>query len=114
MSREYRNIKLYEKEIFELKAKELTKKEIGEKLGFTKEQVRPISIDYGVTDESKIAYLKYILTRRKEVKPSAKYNVIYQHKNEYSISEMCRFFSVCRSVYYDCVKRIDVRLILSK
>ena len=42
MSREYRHIKQYEKEILELKEKGLTKREIGEKLGFSKEQVRGI------------------------------------------------------------------------
>ena len=34
--------------------------------------------------------------------------VIYRHKDKYSISEMCRFFEVSRSGYYDCVKRMDV------
>ena len=34
--------------------------------------------------------------------------VIYRHKDEYSISEMCRFFKVSRSGYYDYVKRIDI------
>ena len=33
--------------------------------------------------------------------------VIYRHKDKYSISEMCRFFEVSRSGYYDYVKRID-------
>lgn len=35
--------------------------------------------------------------------------VIYRHKNKYSISEMCRFFKVSRSGYYDFVKRMDIR-----
>ena len=34
--------------------------------------------------------------------------VIYRHKEKYSISEMCRFFKVSRSGYYDYVKRMDV------
>ena len=34
--------------------------------------------------------------------------VIYRHKDKYSISEMCRFFDVSRSGYYDFVKRMDV------
>ena len=34
--------------------------------------------------------------------------VIYHHKDKYSISEMCRFFAVSRSGYYDYVKRMDV------
>ncbi len=40
MARKYRRIKEYEKEIFELKAEGNTNREIGEKLGFTKEQVK--------------------------------------------------------------------------
>ena len=34
--------------------------------------------------------------------------VIYRHKEKYSISEMCRFFEVSRSGYYDYVKRMDM------
>ena len=34
--------------------------------------------------------------------------VIYRHKDEYSISEMCRFFKVSRSGYDDYIKRIDI------
>ena len=34
--------------------------------------------------------------------------VIYRHKEKYSISEMCRFFGVSRSGYYDYVKRMEV------
>ena len=34
--------------------------------------------------------------------------VIYRHKEKYSISEMCRFFAVSRSGYYDYVKRMTV------
>ena len=34
--------------------------------------------------------------------------VIYRHKAQYTISEMCRFFSVSRSGYYDYVKRMDI------
>lgn len=42
------------------------------------------------------------------MKTSVKYMVIYRHKDKYSISEMCRFFSVSRSGYYDFVKRMDI------
>jgi len=42
------------------------------------------------------------------VRTSVKYMVIYRHKDKYSISEMCRFFEVLRSGYYDYVKRMDV------
>ena len=41
------------------------------------------------------------------MRTSVKYIVIYGHKDEYLISEMCEFFNVSRSGYYDYVKRID-------
>ena len=34
--------------------------------------------------------------------------VIYRHKDNYGVSEMCRFFNVSRSGYYDYVKRMDI------
>ena len=37
-----------------------------------------------------------------------KYNVIYQHREQYPISSMCRFFDVSRSEYYGYVQRIDI------
>ena len=87
MSREYRHIQQYEKEILELKAKGYTNREIGEKFGFTKRQLenfinrynrrqekiaaglairrkgRPPK-DYIVTDDAKISELKYIIARK--------------------------------------------------
>ena len=42
------------------------------------------------------------------MRTSVKYMVICRHKNKYSISEMCRFFNVSRSGYYDYVKRMEV------
>ena len=87
MPRSYQHISNYEKEILELKAQGLTRKEIGAKLGFTKEQVhnfitrynekqrklkagvairakgRPPK-DYEITEEMKINELKYIITRK--------------------------------------------------
>ena len=42
------------------------------------------------------------------MRTSVKYMVIYRHKAQYTISEMCRFFSVSRSGYYDYVKRMDI------
>ena len=42
------------------------------------------------------------------MKPKVKYMVIYRHRDQYSISEMCRFFNVSRSGYYDYIKRMDV------
>ena len=42
------------------------------------------------------------------MKTSVKYLVIYRHKEQYSISEMCRFFNVSRSGYYGYVARMDI------
>ena len=42
------------------------------------------------------------------MKPKVKYMVIYRHREQYSVSEMCLFFNVSRSGYYDYVKRMDV------
>ena len=42
------------------------------------------------------------------MKTSVIFMVIYRHKDKYSISEMCRFFNVSRSGYYDYVKRMDI------
>ena len=41
------------------------------------------------------------------MKPSVKYNVIYRHKDKFSVSWMCRLFNVSRSGYYGYVKRMD-------
>ncbi len=87
MARQYRHIQMYEKEILELKEKGFTRKEIGERLGFTAEQIhgftkrynrkqRKLSAgialkkrgrppkDYVVSEEDKIAELRYILARK--------------------------------------------------
>ena len=42
------------------------------------------------------------------MRTSVKFMVVYRHKEKYSISEMCRFFDVSRSGYYDYVKRMDI------
>ena len=42
------------------------------------------------------------------MRTTVKFMVIYRHKDKYSISEMCRYFDVSRSGYYDYVKRIDI------
>lgn len=87
MPRSYRNIKIYEKEIIELKSQGFTHREIGEKLGFTKEQIhnfisrhnaahrkleagialkkrgRPPK-DCKITDTDKVTELKYMLARK--------------------------------------------------
>ena len=87
MSKSYQHIQKYENEILQLKSEGMTKREIGEKYGFTFEQVhnlisrynarqrkieagivlrrkgRPLK-DYVVTEETKIAELRYILARK--------------------------------------------------
>ena len=87
MPREYKHIKEYEKEILELKEKGVTNREIGERFGFSYEQVhnfisrynerqrklaagiairkkgRP-SKDTAVTEEDKLADLRYKLARK--------------------------------------------------
>ncbi len=45
MPRSYRHIKEYEKEILELKEQGLTKREIGNKLGFSKDQIHNFFVD---------------------------------------------------------------------
>ena len=42
------------------------------------------------------------------MRASVKFMVIYRHKDKYTVSEMCRFFDVSRSGYYDYVKRMDI------
>ena len=87
MARSYRHIKEYEKEILRLKSEGWTKREIGEKYGFTYEQVhnfisryneeqRKIKAgipkkkkgrqpkDYQVSEEDKVAQLRYIIDRK--------------------------------------------------
>ena len=87
MARSYNHIQQYEREILELKGKGLTRKEIGERLGFTAEQIhdfikrynrkqrrvdagialqakgRPPR-DYEITEDMKINELKYIIARK--------------------------------------------------
>jgi len=87
MARGYRNIQMYEKEILKFKEEKLTQREIGEKLGFSKEQIkgflkrkrnsqrkleagialkkkgRPLK-DNVIAEEDKINELKYILARK--------------------------------------------------
>ncbi len=87
MARSYRNISIYEKEILELKEQGYTLREIGNKYGFTYDQVhnfitrynkkqrkleagiairkkgRPAK-DHVVTDEMKTSELRYIIARK--------------------------------------------------
>ena len=87
MPREYRHIKQYAKELLELKSQGLNLREIGDKFGFTREQVKEYfkrerrkerklaagialkrkgrpSKDYVVSEHDKVAELKYILARK--------------------------------------------------
>ena len=41
------------------------------------------------------------------MRPKVKYGVIYRHRNENSVSVMCKFFEVSRSGYYDFIKWMD-------
>ena len=87
MARSYRHISEYEKEIMELKESGMTLREIGKKYGFTYEQVhnfisrqnarqrklaagiapkkkgRPAK-DYEISEQDKVAQLRYILARK--------------------------------------------------
>ena len=40
------------------------------------------------------------------MRPKVKFQIIYMNRNVYSISEMCRFFGVSRSGYYDFIHRM--------
>ena len=42
------------------------------------------------------------------MRTSVKFRIIYKHRDKYSISEMCRFFKVSRSGYYDFMARMDI------
>ncbi len=42
------------------------------------------------------------------MRTTVKYRVIYRHREKYTIIEMCRFFEVSRSGYYDFVKRMNI------
>ena len=87
MPRGYRHIKEYEKEILELKEQGMTLRSIGEKYGFTYDQVhnfisrhnerqRKLAVgiairkkgrppkDYVVSEQDKVAELRYILARK--------------------------------------------------
>ena len=42
------------------------------------------------------------------MRPSIKYQVIFKHKDKYSINAMCKFLEVSRSGYYAFLKRMDI------
>ena len=42
------------------------------------------------------------------MKASVKYQVVYHHREKYGIGDMCRFFGVSRSGYYDFVRRLGL------
>ena len=87
MPRSYRHISLYEEEILKLREKGLTHQQIADEFGFTKEQVKGFikrynakqrklnagiairkkgrpSKDYVVSEQDKVAELRYILARK--------------------------------------------------
>ena len=87
MPREYRHIKQYEKEILQLKSEGLTYQQIGERLGFERIKVKQfferhrireknlaagIALkkkgrppkDYVVSEQTKVAELRYIIARK--------------------------------------------------
>lgn len=87
MPREYRHIKQYEKELFELKSQGLTLQQIGDKFGFSREQVKEYfkrerrkerKVAAGIvpkrrgrphkkyifSEQDKVAELKYIIARK--------------------------------------------------
>ena len=87
MARGYRHIEQYEKEIFELRDKGYTNREVGNRLGFTREQIRGFIKRYNnkqrqieagvalrkkgrppkgnvVSEANKINELKYIISRK--------------------------------------------------
>ena len=87
MPRKYGHVKEYESEILQLKNEGLTHREIGERLGFTKNQIKKfferyhikerkiesgIALkkkgrppkDYVISEKDKIAELKYIISRK--------------------------------------------------
>ena len=89
MSREYRHVKHYEEKIIDLKEKGLTKREIGERLGISINQVKGVlqrkrrreekeaygimpkrkgrpPKNYIVSEDTKVAELKYILARKEQ------------------------------------------------
>ena len=61
MPRSYQHISKYEKEILELKAQGLTQKEIGAKLGFTKEQVHNFISRYNEKQRKLMFCVKILL-----------------------------------------------------
>ncbi len=50
----------------------------------------------------------FSLANRKGVRTSVKYMAIYRNKEKYDISQMCNFFKVSRSRYYDYVYRMQI------
>ena len=84
MSRGYRNIKQYEKEILQLKEQGLTKKEIGKKFGLTFEQVHNFITRYnqnqrkiaaGITPKKKGRPAKDCTIREKDTLADLRYKM---------------------------------------
>lgn len=51
---------------------------------------------------------EFSLANRKEVRTSVYYKIIYQHKNQFSITDLCRHFKFSCGEYYGFVFRIDI------
>jgi predicted ArsR family transcriptional regulator len=87
MSREYKRIIQHEKELIEMKEQGLTHRDMGEKLGYSKSQIKEFFCaynekqrklaagialkckgrppkDYAVSEQDKVSELKYILARK--------------------------------------------------
>ena len=43
---------------------------------------------------------KYHTELRKDSAREAQYRVIYQHREEYEVKAMCKFFDISRAAYY--------------
>ena len=106
---------MYQIEIIKLRTQGFRGQEIYRKLGSNKKQYENFITRYNKKGcQDKIAWNRewtndgFSLTYRKEVRLQVKYNVIYQHREQYPISSMCRFFDVSRSEYYGYVQRIDI------
>ena len=80
MSREYRQISKYEKEILELKSQGLTHKEIGNRLGFSKESVKGFIKRYNAKQRKLAAGIIV----RKKGRPSKNYD----YQNLDSVTEL--------------------------
>ena len=95
MAREYRHIKIYEKEIIELRKQGLIQREIAEKLGFSKEQIKEFFHRYNRNQRKLAARIKAKGRPRKdgvELPPS-----MSRHENPYDNALAENFFSILKT-----------------